>query len=168
MYRSRLAAAVALMAVAVGACAETPKAADLQEAAAKGPEMSDSDATQAVFDYIDLVNDALAGEGTSDLSAATDPGCTCNALVDMIKNGLAGGGEFVGAEFSASKVKVTSTEPGQAAVRATVSITAYEIQTPDGLLVDERPAETYVATYVLHTDGDAWVVADVKPVEDKS
>lgn len=164
MPRRLLSCAVALVACSASACVSTPSAADLQRGAAQGPQLSESAATTALFSYVDMINAGLRGEGVEELADATDPGCSCYALVELIEEGTDLGGGFVDAEFSASDVTVRSTDGGAAVVRARVDVTAYQVRSPDGLLLEKTPADSYVADYTLRTDGEEWRVVKVKPV----
>ncbi|HET7325784.1 MAG TPA: hypothetical protein VFJ14_00715 [Nocardioidaceae bacterium] len=142
----------------------TPSAADLQRDAAAQPELTERAAARALVSYVDLVNAGLRGEGVAELADATDPQCSCYALVELIEEGTDAGGEFVDAEFTASDVTVRSTDGATAVVRAHVDVSAYQVKSPDGLILDSTPADSYVADYTLRTDGEQATVVAVEPV----
>lgn len=163
MPRRLLSCAVALVACSASACVSTPSAADLQRGAARGPELTQPAATEALFSYVDMINAGLRGEGVDELADATDPQCSCYALVEMIEDGTDLGGGFVDAGFTATDVTVRSTDGGTAVVRAHVDVSAYQVRSPDGLLLEKKPADSFVADYTLRTDGEQWRVVEVQP-----
>lgn len=163
MARPLLSVAVALVAVSASACVSTPEAAELQRHAAQGPTLSAAEATEALQSYVEMVNEGLRGEGVEDLAEVTDPQCSCSGLVGMIRRGTAGGGEFVDATFTAEDLEVRSAEGSTAVVRARISVSAYQVRNPDGVLVDREPATSYRADYTLRTDGEQWRVVEVAP-----
>jgi hypothetical protein len=154
-------AAAVLLAMAASGCVSTPDAADLVGGTGATPDLSESDAADALVGYVDLINAALRGESLPALADATDPSCRCYTLVRMIEEGTSGGGAFLDAEFTARDVTVRSAEGPTAVVRAHVSVSAYEVRSPDGVVVETVPAEEYVADYTLRSDGENWRVVDV-------
>lgn len=163
MPRRLLSCAVALVACSASACVSTPSAADLQRGAATGPRLSEADAAEALFSYVEMVNTGLRGEGVEELAEATDPQCGCYALVHLIEDRTDAGGSFVDAAFTAGDVTVRSTDGSTAVVRARIDVTAYQVRSPDGLVVERTPADSYVADYTLRTDGEQWQVVKVQP-----
>jgi len=164
MPRRLLSSAVALVALSTGACVSTPDAVELQQEAERGPRLSESEARDALLSYVEMINAGLRGEGVEELAEVTSPGCSCRALVELVREGTAGGGAFERARFSADEVTVRSTGPGGAVVRARIEVTAYRVRSPDGLIVERVPADAYRADYTLRAQRDGWQVVQVTPV----
>jgi hypothetical protein len=167
MSRARVCAAAVVLAMAASGCVSTPDAADLVREGGATPDLSESDAADALVGYVDLINAALRGESLPALADATDPTCPCSSLVRMIEEGTSGGGAFLDAEFTARDVTVRSVDGPTAIVRARISVSAYDVRTPDGVVVETKPAEEYVADYTLRSDGENWRVMDVVRVEER-
>lgn len=165
MSRVTACAAAILLAIAPAGCVSTPDAADLVGEAGATPDLSESDAAGALVGYVELINAALRGEALPALADATDPSCRCYTLVRMIEEGTSGGGAFLDAEFTAENVTVRSAKGSTAVVRARISVSAYEVRSPDGVVVETKAAEEYVADYTLNSDGENWRVTDVERVD---
>jgi hypothetical protein len=156
-------ATVAVLVVATSGCATTPDAADLvSEQATTGEPVSEAEAAAALLDYFGAVNEALDGGDTGELAALTGPECPCRDLVGLIHSRYAEGGELVGASFDAEAVTVLGRQARRAQVRARVMVSRYNIRNADGLMLETRPAQQYVATYTVELGEENWRVVDVR------
>jgi hypothetical protein len=156
-------ATVAVLVVATSGCATTPDAADLvSEQATTGEPVSEAEAAAALLDYFGAVNEALGSGDTDELAALTGPECPCRDLVGLIHSRYAEGGELVGASFDAEAVTVLDRQAGRAQVRARVMVSRYNIRNADGLMLETRPAQQYVATYTVELGEENWRVVDVR------
>jgi hypothetical protein len=153
----------ALIVVATSGCATTPDAADLvSEQATTGEPVSEAEAAAALLDYFGAVNQALDSGDTDELAALTGPACPCRDLVGLIHSRYAEGGELVGASFDAEAVTVLGRQARRAQVRARVMVSRYNIRNADGLMLETRPAQQYVATYTVELGEENWRVVDVR------
>jgi len=158
-------ATLTLVAVATSGCATTPDAADLvSEQATTGEPVSEAEAAAALLDYFGAVNTSLETGDTDELAALTAPECPCRDLVGLIHNRYAEGGELVGASFDAEAVTVLGRQAQRAQVRARVSVARYNIRNADGLMLETRPAQQYVATYTVELGEENWRVVDVRQI----
>lgn len=159
---ARAAAALAPVVLVAAGCSLTPDATELvSDESSAGPPVSEADAAAAMLDYFEVVNQALRSGQTDDLAAMTDPACPCEALVHLVDERFDDGGRLRGASFDAGAVTVLERSPGQARVRTRVRVSKYAELNGDGLTVGRQPERTYVATYTLSVDDDAWRVVDV-------
>jgi hypothetical protein len=154
---------VALLVVVTSGCATTPDAADLvSEQATTGEPVSEAEAAAALLDYFGAVNEALETGDTDQLAALTGPDCPCRDLVGLIHSRYAEGGELVGASFDAEAVTVLGRQARRARVRARVMVSRYNIRNADGLMLETRPEQQYVATYTVELGEENWRVVDVR------
>jgi len=154
---------VAVLVVVTSGCATTPDAADLvSEQATTGEPVSEAEAAAALLDYFGAVNQALDSGDTDELAALTGPECPCRDLVGLIHSRYAEGGELVGASFDAEGVTVLGRQARRAQVRARVMVSRYNIRNADGLMLEARPEQQYVATYTVELGEENWRVVDVR------
>ena len=145
------------VALLAAGCTATPSATELVAAQrATGGRVSEAEAAGAFLEYIGVVNAALRSDDVGALARMTASQCRCADLVALLDQRFDDGAEFVGAAFDAGDV------------RARVSVSAYEVHSADGLVIDSRPADEYVATYTVRSNGDSWRVVDVRPQQGSS
>ena len=157
------------VALLAAGCTATPSATELVAAQrATGGRVSEAEAAGAFLEYIGVVNAALRSDDVGALARMTASQCRCADLVALLDQRFDDGAEFVGAAFDAGDVTVLHRHGDQADVRARVSVSAYEVHSADGLVIDSRPADEYVATYTVRSNGDSWRVVDVRPQQGSS
>jgi hypothetical protein len=57
---------------------------------------------------------------------------------------------------------VLGTGRGTAQLRAQVQVSAYEVKSATGAVIDEQPAQAYEAAYSMQRQGGVLVVVDVR------
>jgi hypothetical protein len=164
---TRLAAGLCL---ATMLCACGPRAADLGSSRdlglnvepGTGPVVTDTEAVDGLKDYLAAAGDAATSGDLTQLRDRTDPFCPCQSLVDYLDAAFKAGHHFDGVVYEASDLTVLGTGRGTAQLRAQVQVSAYEVKSATGAVIDEQPSQAYEAAYSMQRQGGVLVVVDVR------
>ena len=164
---TRLAAGLCL-ATMLSACG--PRAADLGSSRdlglnvepGTGPVVSETEAIDGLKDYLAAAGDAATSGDLTQLRDRTDPFCPCQSLVDYLDAAFKAGHHFERVVYEASDLTVLGTGRGTAQLRAQVQVSAYEVKSATGAVIDEQPEQAYEAAYSLQRQGGVLVVVDVQ------
>jgi hypothetical protein len=176
-------AAVVLLALALGGCAEdeptpstVPPAPGVSASASAAvaslpPEALANDAPGAsafARYYLELANQAFATGDAKALKAYSDPGCTsCNNLMQAIEAPMNPDERIEGGDYEVLDATSTPSSPGEMLSLVTYRLTEVRVYDSSGDLLETDPAKPPItASMSLRRSGDAWRVeafTNVKP-----
>jgi hypothetical protein len=151
-------------------CACGPRAADLGSSRdlglnvepGTGPVVTDTEAVDGLKDYLAAAGDAATSGDLTQLRDRTDPFCPCQSLVDYLDAAFKAGHHFDGVVYEASDLTVLGTGRGTAQLRAQVQVSAYEVKSATGAVIDAQPSQGYEAAYSMQRQGGVLVVVDAR------
>ena len=111
---------------------------------------------QAVRDYLDAANVAMATGDTTRLRALSTPECTCLRLAESIESLYASGGRAEGARWDLEDLTVVDVTGASGSVRIVFVAPAYqEIRA----VAKEIPAQRFTSLVTL-SSGGGWLISD--------